>query len=126
MVMSERLTPASGFGLDTRDAMATESVSRMMLRSHPDHGKSAPAPAPSSLAPPSRLEERGAPIVDGLVEGEDDEVEVLEDGALLDLVSEEEADGVVEGVEDGLEHELVLALWADDIEGEVDRRAVEN
>lgn len=61
-----------------------------------------------------------SPVVDGLIEGEDDEVEVFEDGALLDLMPEEEGDRVVERREDGRQHQLVLAGWSDDVESEVD------
>lgn len=40
-------------------------------------------------------------------------------------MAEEERYGVVEGVEDGEEHQLILALGSDDVEGQVDRRLVQ-
>ena len=61
------------------------------------------------------------PVVDRLVEREHDQVQVLEDRSFLDRVPQEQADGVVEGGQDALEHELVLVRGSDDVEGEVDR-----
>ena len=67
-----------------------------------------------------------SPVVNRLIQRQHDQVEVLEDGALLDLVPEEEGDGVMEGGQDALEHELVLVLGPDHVEGEVERGLVED
>lgn len=114
IVMSARLTPASGFGLDTLLAIATGSVSRMILR------RTGSAPVPSSRY--------GAdlPIVDRLVQRQHYEIQVFENRPFLDLVPEEHAHGVVERVEHALEHQLVLPLRPDHEEREVDRRLVKN
>ena len=57
--------------------------------------------------------------VDELVDGEQDEVEVLQRRALLEDAAEEEADGVEEAVENAREDDLVLVHRARDVEVEV-------
>lgn len=70
---------------------------------------------------------RHSPIIHSLVRRKEHKVEALEDIALLNLAAEEEADGVVEGGEGRLEHELVArAQRPDDVEVQVGRRAGED
>lgn len=68
-----------------------------------------------------------SPIVDGLVSSKKDEVEALKNIPLLDLSAKEEGDGVVEGGQRLLKHELVACRQrADDVELQVGRRARQN
>jgi hypothetical protein len=61
-----------------------------------------------------------SPVVDRFVRGEQDEVQPLEDIAFLDLPAQQERDGIVEGVQRELEHELVRGRQrADEDEVEV-------
>lgn len=70
---------------------------------------------------PRRKGGRHAPVVDGLVETQQDEVEVLEHATLLELVAQEHEECVGEGVQCGGEHELVLGRRGDEVEDEVER-----
>ena len=69
--------------------------------------------------------EGNAPVVDSLVQTQQNEVEVLEHAALLDLVAEEHVHRVREGDERGVQHELVLGGVPDDVEDEVERVLVD-
>jgi hypothetical protein len=62
-----------------------------------------------------------SPFVYCLVEAEHDEVEVLEDSSLFDLMPQQQAYRLKESIEHSVEHQLVLALGPDNIEGKVDR-----
>jgi hypothetical protein len=89
------MSVVSAFGRETRDAMAAESVSRMTLS--------------EGLIRFIRREKDGlsegtvdVPFVYCLVEGEQDEIEVLQQRPLLDLVPEEHRHGVTECAQRGL------------------------
>lgn len=64
----------------------------------------------------SRVRLQDHTIINNLVDGEGDEVVVLDDGALVDRLLEEEVEGVAEGEEDVVEEDFVFFDAADDVD----------
>ena len=61
------------------------------------------------------------PVINRLVQAEEDKVQILEHSPLLDLVAEKQVYCIGEGDECTVQHELVFRGVADDVEDEVER-----
>lgn len=104
------ISVVSAFGRLTREAIAAESVSTMML-----------GDIPASARYTTARREGGAPVVDSFVQAEQHEVEVLQHAPLLYLVSEKHVHGIRERDECRVQHQLVLGWVADEVEDQVER-----
>jgi hypothetical protein len=106
---------ASALGLDTLDAIAVPSVSRMILHNHNNQ-----CPIRAS----SRIPNVDSPIINAFIRRQKHHIQSLQHRSLLDLSPKEQAHGIMKRGKGEREHGFVAVCeGTDDVEVEVGGRS---